>query len=311
LKAKKTMHETSKTEAAGPAALVTGAAGRIGPAICRELQSRGWRVAAAGRTKQSFEAHPHFPAAVLLEGDLRKVADCRHLVAAAEEALGPLSLLVNNATGNNVSPASLAEASPDFCLKVLQVDLLAAVYLAQAALPSLRANKGGIINISSVSVRHFLKGNFIYSAAKAALETLTESLAFELQDDGVRVNAVRVGAVPNPAFVRSAVAGLEPELARRIEVDVMEEYLVELGRRGVHYGSPDDVAGAVAFLASPAARFINGSVIPTDGGFFASMAKRAAERLAELGPAADSTIYELWSRQPREALAAWMEKNPC
>jgi NAD(P)-dependent dehydrogenase (short-subunit alcohol dehydrogenase family) len=222
-----------------------------------------------------------------------------------------LSLLVNNATGNDAVLASFTEATPDYCLKVLQVDVLAGVYLSQAALPSLVANRGQIINISSVGVRHFLKGNFIYSAAKAALETLTESLAFELQGDGVRVNAVRVGAVPDPAFVRSAVAGLNPALARRIEADVMEEHLVELRRRGLPFGTPDDVAAAVAFLASPAARFINGSVIPTDGGFSAALAQRATERLAELAHAADRSVHELWSRQPREALAAWMAKHPC
>lgn len=303
------MNNTTPTESARPVALVTGAAGRIGPAICRELQARGWRVAAAGRTKQSFAALGHFPADAVLEGDLRKVEDCQRLVAAAEESLGPLSLLVNNATGNDVAPASFAEASPDYCLKILQVDLLAAVYLAQAALPSLRAGKGQIINISSVGVRHFLKGNFIYSAAKSALETLTEAMAFELQDDGVRANAVRVGAVPSPAFVRSAVAGLEPGLARRIEVDVMDEYALELRRDGMPYGTAEDVAGVVAFLASTAARFINGSVIAADGAFSANMAVRTGERLCELTRKSGDSIAGLWSRAPHEALAAWKKKN--
>ena len=295
-------------------ALVTGAAGIIGPSICRELKNHGWTVAAAGRSLESFERHRQFhnephPADAFFAADLSDAAACARMVREVEEQTGPVALLVNNATGNTNPPASFEEATPDYCLQVMQVDVLAAVYLSQAALPSLRSNHGQIINVSSVRARHFYRGSFIYAAAKAALETLTEAMAFELQDEGVRVNDVRVGAIPGDAFLRPALEKLEPALAARIHAEVMAAHHTESQKSGLPCGTPQDIAKVIAFLASPAARFINGAIIPVDGAFGAANAGLAVEGIKARPKHADVTVHDLWYKEPERALAEWMNKH--
>jgi len=295
-------------------ALVTGAAGIIGPAICRELKNSGWTVAAAGRSLESFERHrqlhnePH-PADACFAADLADAAACARLVREVEEQMGPLTLLVNNATGNTRPPASFAEATPEYCHQVLAVDVLAAVYLAQAALPSLKANRGQIINVSSVRARNFVRGGSLYAAAKSALETLTEAMAFELQEDGIRVNDVRVGAIPGDAFLRPALEKLEPALAAQIHSEVMAEHFEESKKSGLPLGQPQDIAEIIAFLASPAARFINGAVIPADGAFGAANAQLAAEGIKARQQHSEPSSHDSWYKEPAKALAAWRKRH--
>lgn len=295
-------------------ALVTGAAGIIGPAICRQLKSDGWKVAAAGRTLQSFDRHRQFhhephPGDQFFAADLADPAACTRLVREVEERLGPVSLLVNNATGNTNPPASFAEATPAYCLQVMQVDVLAAVYLAQAAMSSLKACHGQIINVSSVRARQFQPAAFIYAAAKAAVETLTEALAFELQGEGIRVNGIRVGAVPGDAFLRPALEKLDPALAAAIHAEVIAAHRAQVGENGMPVGSPEDIAEVIAFLASPAARFINGAIVPIDGGFGAASAHRALEGFKARQDQADGSVHDAWHSEPERALAAWMEAH--
>jgi len=236
-------------------ALVTGAAGTIGPFICERLKADGWRVAAAGRTLESFQRYdnlnsrPH-PSDVQLAGDLCSAKACHQLVQDAEKALGPISLLVNNATGNVNAPSNLDDMTPEYCSQVFRVDAEAGIYLAQAALPSLRVSKGQIINVSSVWRRSFRPGGFVYAAAKAAVEALTEGLAFELVDDGIRVNAIRVGAVPGDSFLRPALKDLEPNIAARVEADISRQHREEMQRAGIPCAAPQEIAAIIAFLAS-------------------------------------------------------------
>lgn len=215
-------------------ALVTGAAGTFGPYICAALQSDGWKVAAAGRTARSiqgpFWSGKPYPADLLLGAELDDSGQCETLVREAESRLGPLSLLVNNATANNaaVQPAGLGDVSPDYCRRVFDVDVLATIHLARAALPSLVANRGQIINVGSVMVRNFGPGTFVYSAAKAALEALTGALAYELLPQGVRVNCVRLGWVPGDKFLRPVLDGLAARTAARLRDDVMRQHIGEI-----------------------------------------------------------------------------------
>jgi NAD(P)-dependent dehydrogenase (short-subunit alcohol dehydrogenase family) len=295
-------------------ALVTGAAGTFGPFICAALQSEGWKVAAAGRTAQSIEGRfwsgKPYPADALLGADLADPKQCETLVKEAESSLGPLSLLVNNATANSsaLQPAGLADVSPDYCRRVFDVDLLAAIHLAKAALPSLISNRGQIINIGSVMVSNFGSGSFVYSAAKAALETITKALAYELLPQGVRVNCVRLGWVPGDKFLRPNLAALDAKTAARLRDDVMRQHIEEICQT-LPCADGHEAAAVVSFLASPAASFINGAILPADGGYGAAMQRMADSALQRQSRKSGPGVAERWTKNPAAEMAAWARKD--
>lgn len=302
------MSRNGTTESPG-VALVTGAAGTIGPAICQALREAGWKVAAAGRTLPSFAQAEAlrggpYPADVQLEADLTRRDECFRLVERAVAALGPVTLLVNNATGNTGQPASFGQASEEYCRQVFAVDVLAAIYLSQAALPSLQAGRGQIINVGTVMTEQFERGAAVYSAAKAALETLTRSLAYEFLSDGVRVNCLRVGWVPGTSFVRPHLPKVDPAVWPELLRDTLAEHL-EQSRASLPCGEPEDIAAAIAFLASPAAAFINGVVLPVDGGYGLGMLGLAAEKLAAPSRGAEPSVAERWKSDPAAAYEDW------
>lgn len=292
-------------------ALVTGAAGTIGPAICECLKADGWQVIAAGRTLESFQRYqnlngrPH-PSDARVAGDLTSAEACQRLVQEAEAALGPVRLLVNNATGNVNPPASLDEMTAAYCSQVFRVDAEAPIHLAKAALPSLRATKGQIVNVSSVRRHSFDVGSFVYSAAKGAVEALTEALAFELFDDGIRVNAIRVGAVPGDSFLRPALQNLDPETAARVRADISRQHREELQGSGMPCAAPEEIGKLITFLASDAARFVNGAILDADGGFSAQMQRKLHNPEAK---PVRHTIHDHWEDKPEQALKEWLETN--
>lgn len=294
-------------------ALVTGAAGIVGPSICESLKNSGWEVAAAGHTKESFERYknlngqPH-PADIYLAADLTSADACHQLVKEAEDTLGPLSLLVHNATGNKRPPASLAEMTKEYCSAVFRVDAEAAIHLAQAALPSLKKTKGQIINMSSTRRYSLTSGCFVYTAAKAAVEGLTEALAFELLDDGIRVNAIRLGSVPGDAFLRPVLEKLDPVIAARLRADITRKHREEMQSSGMLCASPQEIGTIIAFLVSDAGRFINGTILDVDGGLHAKML-RIADSSSRKGGFYSHTIHDRWANEPEEALKEWLEEN--
>ena len=238
-------------------ALVTGSSRGIGRGIALELARRGWDVCVnCVRQRQAAEeAASEIRAlgqnAIAVQADVADSAAVEAMVRLTEAELGPVSLLVSNAgiAGQELFQ-DLTDRQWD---RYLAVNLTGARNAIRAVLPRMLAEKsGGIITISSLWGLRGASCEAAYASTKAALIGLTRSLALELAPSGIRVNCVAPGVIDT-----DMVRVLSPETRRML----VEE--TPLGR----LGTPDDVARAVAFLASEEAGFITGQVLGTDGGF--------------------------------------------
>ena len=238
---------------AEPVALVTGGARRIGAAIVRALHGAGMKVVVHYRASvaeaQALEAeleNTRANSGVLASGDLRDVETPISLIQTATRHFGRLDLLVNNAS--SFYPTPLGETSTAQFDDLIGTNLKVPYFLAQAATEALTSAEGTIINIADLYADRPMKSYPVYSAAKAALVSLTRSLARELAP-GVRVNAIAPGVILWPE-------GNDDENAQhRI---IARTPLKRLG-------TPADVASAVLFLARDA-KFITGQVLYIDGG---------------------------------------------
>lgn len=233
--------------------LVTGAARRIGAAIARRLHADGARVILHCR-KPRPEAEAlaaqlnaqRADSARMLCADLLDLDALRGLASAAQASWGRLDALVNNASSYEATP--LATLSAQQFDDLVGSNLRAPLFLAQACAPLL-AEGGSIVNILDVHARRPLPGFSAYLAAKAGLWTLTEALAVELAPR-LRVNGVAPGlmSAEQPQFPAA-------QLAR-------ESAKIPLAR----VGSEQDIANAVCFLLSAEAAYLNGAILPVDGG---------------------------------------------
>ncbi len=238
-------------------ALVTGASRGIGRAIAAALAREGWPVCvnflerreAAGELVRELREEGR--AAMTFRADVADRAAVEAMVRAAEEELGPVELLVNNA---GISHQGLFQDTDDGTWdRLLAVNLTGARNAIWAVLPHMVSEKRGcVVNISSMWGLRGGSCEAAYAAAKAGLIGLTRSLALELAPSGVRVNCVAPGCVET-----DMVRVLGAETRRMLEEET------PLGR----LGRPEDVAEAVAFLASDRAAFITGQVLTADGGF--------------------------------------------
>ncbi|QOL13689.1 SDR family oxidoreductase [Dickeya dianthicola] len=242
------------TELIGKKALVTGASRGIGAAIAIALAEKGADVAItyqnsderASEIVQTIQAKGRH--AFAIKADSADAQAVTHSVREAVDKLGGLDILVNNA---GIARAGLvAEMSLTDINDTLDVNVRAVVLASQAAIPHL--GKGGrIISIgSSAAVRVPMTGIAVYAMSKSALLSFTRGLARELGPHGITVNLVHPGSTDtdmNPADGAHADA---------------QRALIALGQ----YGKPEDIAAAVTFLASPAARYITGTGITVDGG---------------------------------------------
>lgn len=240
----------------GKVALVTGSSRGIGKAIALKLAAQGAKVivnyqknaAAAQEVVEAIKARGG--EAVALQADVSKFAEAQALVKAAVETFGRLDILVNNAgtTRDNLI-ALMKEEEWDV---VLNTNLKSAWNMSKAASRiMMKQHFGRIVNITSVSGLAGQAGQSNYSASKAGLIGLTKALAKELGPRNITVNAVAPGFVPT-------------DLTADLPVELKEAMLkiTPLGR----FGTPEDVANAVAFLVSDEAAYITGQVLSVDGG---------------------------------------------
>ena len=230
-------------------ALVTGGSGAIGAAICRRLAADGLDVIvhanAHGDAARQLAARIGSARAVTFD-----VTDAEATRTALESLLesGPIQVIVNNAGIHDDAP--LPGMSREQWLRVIDVSLNGFFNVTQPlVLPMIRTRWGRIISITSVAAQIGNRGQTNYAAAKGALHAASRSLARELGSRGVTVNCISPGLIDTPmsagAFDRAMI-----------------ERLVPLQRPG----TPDDVAAAVGFLASDAAAYITGQIVPVNGG---------------------------------------------
>jgi len=238
-------------------ALITGASRGIGAATARVLASEGFAVALNYRV--SDEAAEALVAeitgsggrAMAIAADVRDATAVKAMVAAVLEKLGSIDVLVNNAgITRDTLTAAMADDEWD---DVMAVNAGGAFRVIRAVCrPMISARSGRIINVSSIAGRAGGRGQANYAASKAALEGMTRALAIELAPRNIAVNAVAPGVIETDmtAFIRDKAA--DEVLAH-----------IPMGR----IGQPSEVAQVIAFLASDAASYITGAVIPVDGGF--------------------------------------------
>jgi NAD(P)-dependent dehydrogenase (short-subunit alcohol dehydrogenase family) len=251
----------------GKTALVTGASRGIGLAIVTELLDEGMRVVAASRTTS-----PELAAsgAIAVQVDLADAEGPVRLVEQALAELGELDLLVNNVGGGDSDggqTGGFATFDDELWHRMFELNFFSAVRTTRAALPSLMARKGSIVNISSNGARMPHAGPMPYTTAKAALTALGKALTEEVSPLGVRVNTISPGPVRTSLW--ESPDGYGADLARSMGVpqaQLLAQLPTALGVTTGRFVEPAEVAALVAYLASPLSGSITGADHIIDGG---------------------------------------------
>jgi 3-oxoacyl-[acyl-carrier protein] reductase len=238
--------------------LITGASRGIGAATAKAFAAQGHAVAINYRSDEEGaqavlrEIEQAGGRAMLAQADVADAVACERMLAQIAQMLGPVNTLINNAAQFDREP--FEHVSLDDAQRVLNANVLGPFVLSQLVVRDVLARKasGSIVHISSVLAQHAFENRSIYIASKGAIEALTRAMAIELAPHNIRVNCVAPGLIATEALM----AGLPDE------VRAATEALIPFGR----LGEPSEIADAIVFLASDAARYITGVVLPVDGG---------------------------------------------
>jgi 3-oxoacyl-[acyl-carrier protein] reductase len=241
---------------AGKIALITGSSQGIGRATAQRLAQSGADIVINYRSKADVasEAQASIEAlgrrCVAIQADVSQEEDVTRLFAEANEKLGPIAILVNNA-GTTRDKLILQMSLTDF-EHVLQTNLRSAFLCTKAALRNMmKARWGRIVNVTSVAGLLGNAGQANYSASKAAIIALTMSTAREMASRNITANAIA------PGFVPTELTSTLSEQQRQYMLDI-----TPLGR----FGTPEEIAAAIGFFCSPEASFITGQILCIDGG---------------------------------------------
>jgi NAD(P)-dependent dehydrogenase (short-subunit alcohol dehydrogenase family) len=245
----------------GKTVLITGAAKGIGHAVARRMAQDGARVAMIDRDGDALAdaaaaLNQITPGSALaLTADVSRSTEVTSAVASAVAHFGGIDVLVNNA-GIHFARA-LDEYTDEEWQRIFAINVNGAFYVTRAALPALRRSRGSVVMVSSMTALVGQDRGAAYVASKGALVSMTKALALELAGDGIRVNCVCPAGVDTP-LMRSWAATLpDPEAVLRGQADM---HLLK------RLATAADIAETIAFLASPAASFITGTIVPIDGG---------------------------------------------
>ncbi|MBQ3812472.1 MAG: SDR family oxidoreductase [Bacteroidales bacterium] len=224
--------------------VITGASSEIGLAIARRLSSFGKPMLL------QFNSHaPAFDGAELVQADFARREDMKRFISALDD----VEILVNAAALTLTD--LLPQMEDEEIERMLQVNVLAATLLCKAVIPRMcLKRKGIIVNLSSVTANKVYRGQSVYGGSKAYLEAFTKGLAAEYAKKGLRCNCVAPGSINSGS---------------------MQKLIIQTGRDDLQevnashtFGTPEDVAAAVAFLCSEDSRYINGTVLHVDGGYW-------------------------------------------
>jgi NAD(P)-dependent dehydrogenase (short-subunit alcohol dehydrogenase family) len=233
----------------GEVALVTGAAGGIGAAVCRRFAEAGARIAALDlRRPQTGD--------LALACDLSSDSATSAALDQVRRELGDPTVVVHAAATTEF--ATTLDSSPAEFLRVYDVNVGGALRLVQGLMPAMRtARRGTFTFVSSINARMGAPGLAAYAASKGGLETFLKTLALEVAPDNVRVNGVAPASIDTAMLRESFVRAPDPGAAEAANI----------GRHPIgRLGTPEDVAELLLFLSSDAAGWITGSVYPIDGG---------------------------------------------
>jgi NAD(P)-dependent dehydrogenase (short-subunit alcohol dehydrogenase family) len=240
----------------GKTVLVTGAASGIGAETVRRFAAEGANVVIADINMPAAERLAgSIKGALVIEADVTNRDAIRNMITAATGHFGGVDVLINNALSSSETP--FLEITPEEVERDFAVGVLAPFYAAQDVIPGMIERGGGVIlNIASVNAISYY-GNEAYSAAKAGVLSLTKSIAILYGGKGIRCNAVAPGTVATEQW--------EPRKALDPQVFEKAAKWYPMGR----VGQPGDIADSLLFLASDAASWITGIVLPVEGGLLA------------------------------------------